>query len=85
MEIKYSKQARKYLIKMPAKQAQLIRGKIKQIANGDTESLNIKSFSGVGAGVYRLRVGGYRVVYQIIENDLVLAVIRVGARGDVYK
>jgi mRNA interferase RelE/StbE len=83
MEIRYTKQAIKYLMKMQPKQAQTIRGKIQQIANGETEGLNIKYFS--SESVYRLRVGGYRAIYEIIENELVLVVIKVGARGDVYK
>jgi len=34
-------------------------------------------------GVFRLRVGDYRVVYRI-EDDEVL-VLKIGYRGDVYK
>ncbi len=83
MEVRYTKQARKYLLKMPAKQAQSIKGQIYQIASGDTEGLDVKHFS--NENVHRLRVGSYRAVYKIIENELVLAVIKVAARGDVYK
>lgn len=83
MEIRYTKQATKYLQKMQSKQAKSIREKIQQIATGETEGLNIKYFS--SENVYRLRVGGYRAIYEIIENELVLIVIKVGARGDVYK
>ncbi len=34
---------------------------------------------------YRLRVGTYRVVYTLQANVLVITVIRVGHRKDVYK
>lgn len=83
MEVRYTKQSAKYLLRMQSKQARAIRGKIHQIANGDTEGLNIKHFS--SEGVYRLRVGGYRAIYEIIENELILIVIKIGARGDVYR
>lgn len=83
MEIRYTRQAIKYLMKIQSKQAQAIRVKIQQIANGETDGMNIKYFA--TEGVYRLRAGGYRVIYEIIEDELVLVVIKVGARGDVYK
>ena len=34
---------------------------------------------------YRLRVGDYRVVYKIADNVLVVFVIRVGHRKEVYR
>lgn len=35
--------------------------------------------------VYRIRVGDYRVICQVREKELVVLVIRLGARGDVYQ
>ena len=37
------------------------------------------------AGLRRLRVGDYRVVYEVVEQELVVLVIRVGHRGTVYR
>ena len=34
---------------------------------------------------FRIRVGDYRVLYNIIENKLTVEIIRVGHRKDVYK
>jgi mRNA interferase RelE/StbE len=34
---------------------------------------------------YRIHVGDYRVVYNIIGNKLIIEIIRVGHRKDVYK
>ena len=34
---------------------------------------------------YRLRVGNYRVVYSVIASKLVIEIIRVRHRKDVYK
>ncbi len=83
MEIKYTKQAAKYLLKMQPKRAQLLRKKINQIAKGDVAGLNIKYFT--NEDVYRLRVGQFRAIYEIQNKKLVLIVIKIGARGDVYK
>lgn len=35
--------------------------------------------------VHRIRVGKYRVVYEVQGNELVIEVIRVGHRKDVYR
>jgi mRNA interferase RelE/StbE len=37
------------------------------------------------AGMYRLRVGDYRVVYDLDHNRKVLTVYAVGHRREVYK
>jgi mRNA interferase RelE/StbE len=34
---------------------------------------------------YRIRVGDYRVVYQIVDRVLIVYVIRVAHRKDVYR
>jgi mRNA interferase RelE/StbE len=35
--------------------------------------------------LYRLRVGDYRVIYQIQDDVLVLVLLHVGHRRDVYR
>jgi mRNA interferase RelE/StbE len=34
---------------------------------------------------YRVRLGQYRIVYEIRDNELVIIVIKVGHRSSVYK
>ena len=34
---------------------------------------------------YRLRVGDYRVVYSVDDNVLIVEIVRVGHRKDVYR
>jgi len=38
-----------------------------------------------GEELYRLRGGVYRVVYEIFDDHLVLTVVRVGHRKEVYR
>jgi mRNA interferase RelE/StbE len=35
-------------------------------------------------GFWRIRVGDYRVVYQIHDNQLIILVVRIGHRREVY-
>ena len=37
------------------------------------------------ARLWRLRVGDYRIVYEIRDRELIVAVIRLGHRRDVYR
>lgn len=34
---------------------------------------------------YRIRVGDYRVIYEIIDNKLIVEIVRVRHRKDAYK
>ena len=38
-----------------------------------------------GSPYWRLRVGGYRAICDLQENQLVLLVVNAGPRGDIYK
>jgi mRNA interferase RelE/StbE len=37
------------------------------------------------SGLWRIRVGVYRIIYQIQDDRLVVTVLRVGHRRDVYR
>ena len=45
---------------------------------------NIKRLKGNLEGCYRLRLRTYRVIYEKRENELIILVLRVGSRGNVY-
>jgi mRNA interferase RelE/StbE len=37
-----------------------------------------------GRDAYRIRVGDYRIIYEIFDNTLIVSVIDVGDRKDIY-
>lgn len=37
------------------------------------------------AGVYRLRVGDYRVLYEVHDDRILVLVLAVGHRRDIYR
>ncbi|MFJ8506695.1 type II toxin-antitoxin system RelE/ParE family toxin [Streptomyces avermitilis] len=48
------------------------------------EDADIKKLTGP-SGLYRLRVGGYRVAYRVEDGELIILVVKVGDRRDVYR
>lgn len=47
-------------------------------------NLDIKKLKGVDS-LYRLRIGKIRLIYQVLENELILLIITAGSRGNIYK
>jgi len=48
------------------------------------EGVDVKQLTGT-SGLYRLRVGNYRIAYQVNDGELVILVVKVGNRRDIYR
>jgi mRNA interferase RelE/StbE len=82
--IAYSKEAAKILQRMPRNTAKLIREKLEIIASDPyADHANAKKLQGREG--YRLRVGDWRVIYKIQNEQLMIIVLKVAARGEIYK
>ncbi len=44
-----------------------------------------KALTGQYKGLWRYRIGNYRVICDIIDNELVTLAISIGHRKDIYK
>ncbi len=74
------KQAKKFIRKLNESQQRRVLHAIYQLPDtGD-----IKTIQGQ-KGMYRLRVGDYRILYTIDHGELTVFVVDIGNRGDVYK
>jgi len=85
MKIRYSKDAIKFLKKLPQKSAAKIRQAVRKLTLKPPQG-DIKPMQGL-ADRHRLRVGGWRVIFRYTaENDVeILLVLEIGNRGDIYK
>jgi mRNA interferase RelE/StbE len=44
-----------------------------------------KALQGEKRGLWRYRVGDYRIICEILDDQLVIAAIMIGHRKDIYK
>ncbi len=68
---------------MPRNVALKIAKKIKQLAEDPLAMNNVKKLTNHPG--YRLRVGDWRIVYLVNDNELLIHVVTVKTRGEVYK
>lgn len=67
---------------IPATDMKRILGRINALAEDPRPPSSIKLS---GKEYYRIRQGDYRIIYEIIEERVVIVVIKIGHRRDVYK
>jgi len=83
-KIVFKKEAAKSLSKIPSKAAQSIRRKLEAIAaNPYGNHPDAKKLQGREG--YRLRIGDWRVIYEIQNDRLVILVLKIAPRGEVYR
>lgn len=82
--IEFTKQAARTLHRMPRDIALTIRQKLEQIAEDPfvfhANVLKLQNRDG-----YRIRVGDWRVIYDIQKDRVVILVLKIGLRSEVYR
>jgi mRNA interferase RelE/StbE len=86
-EVRYVEQAIKDLEKLERKVAQRIYKKIDSYVSSPDPLAHAKSLSGKLKGLYRFRVGDYRVIFEVAEDGSIsiLTILVVAHRKDIYK
>lgn len=82
-QIEIKSKVAKQLKKLPNDLRDRINEKILEIAENPRPSGVVKLEG--SNDTYRIRVGSYRVLYDIFDDVLLISVIRVGHRREVYK
>ena len=82
--IRYSKQALKAKSRMPKGISERMGKELAVIAG------NPSSYKGdwqpmKGTPYWRLRVGDWRAICEVVDDILMIFVLKIGSRGDVYK
>ena len=67
---------------LPKSVIPLILNAIEQLAENPYH--NVKKLKGV-KNIFRTRVGDYRVTFEIKDRELIIQIVHVGDRKDIYK
>ena len=67
---------------MPSKDRQRIVTRIGLLAD-NPRPVGVEKLS--GDEKYRIRQGDYRILYEIVDDRLVVTVVRIGNRREVYR
>jgi mRNA interferase RelE/StbE len=82
--IEFDSSAAKTLRKIDRKWQTRIVGYLEEIAALPDPRNRGKALSGTVAGLWRYRVGDYRLICQLQDNVLVVHVVKIGHRREVY-
>lgn len=81
--IEVKKSAAKSLRKMPKADQKRIADKIDSLAE-NTPNPDTTKMKGNNP-FHKIRVGDYRIIYEIHENVLSILIVKIGHRKDIYK
>jgi mRNA interferase RelE/StbE len=81
--IEFKRSAAKALKKIPRSDRRKIRDRIDSLAENLPDPVTTKMKG--DNPFHKVRVGDYRVVYEIQESLLVILVLKIGHRKDVYR
>ena len=80
--IKYTKEAKRKIEKLDPSIRLTIKKAIESLSSNPYKG---KQLSYELAGLYSLRTSDYRIIYRIKEKQLIILVISVGHRKEIYK
>ena len=78
-----SRRAQRALGSLQRKDQQRIRAAIELLADNPRPP-NCIALAGED-NVYRVRVGDFRILYEVFDQRLIIHVVRIGHRRDVYR
>ncbi len=85
-KLEFSKRAQRQLAKMNPQVRKIVLLWLRKNVHGcDDPRVHGKALQGAYSGLWRYRVGDYRVICEIRDGDLVVLALSLGHRRDVYK
>lgn len=83
-KVEYTETALRQLRKLDRQVARRLIDYLDELAALDDPRNRGKGLTGDRAGVWRYRVGDYRVLCQLLDAEMVILALEVGHRGSIY-
>lgn len=84
-KLKFLGKAQSELKNIDRAHQKIIKEKLLILAkNPEVLKNNIKRLGGIKDDYYRLRVGNYRVIFKKEEKQLIIIIVRIGHRKEIY-
>ncbi|CAN2042618.1 mRNA interferase RelE/StbE [Candidatus Magnetomoraceae bacterium gMMP-15] len=81
-QIKWEKRAAKELAQLSLSSQKNIISKVEELIK---KPYNGKALKGRWKGLWRLRIGNYRVIYTVRKSELLILVVKVAHRRESYR
>ena len=84
-KVEFTKYSLKQLKKMDKRNASLILGWVrKNLENCENPRIHGKGLTANRSGQWRYRVGDYRIIAEIQDSKVLILVLNIGHRSDIY-
>ena len=85
MKVEYSDEAKKQIKKLDKQIQKRIIDYLDNISTLENPRSKGKGLTSNLVGLWRYRVGDYRVICRIVDSELVIIALSIGHRREVYK
>lgn len=82
-QVEFSRPAARQFAALPRKEQERLKTRIDRLTENPYPS-GVKKLAGE-EGLYRLRSGDYRLIYTVQDEVLVVLVLKLGHRRDIYR
>ncbi|WP_214036722.1 type II toxin-antitoxin system RelE/ParE family toxin [Methanospirillum sp.] len=83
--LKYSTRAEKALKNLPCQVGKRIYNAMEKIRENPRAHVEMMEHSKYSDSLFKYRVGDYRIIMSLFDNELIILVVDVGPRKSIYK
>ncbi len=84
-KIKFAARVEKYLTNLRKQDQRHILEKLETLKKNPIPEGSIKLKGKRGSNLHRIRSGNYRIIYSVNKGELLIFIVSVGDRKDIYR